>query len=152
FFVESASGYPYGCIEQTSSKLLAMFAGYIVNQDEDEVVAREYAAVLPIWFKRFQSIYVGGDGFAFYPPEETGGKRTRSDHYAPLAVKHLLKLPTAEESGVRQRDVLEMLTAIRAMANDAAKYHKVKNPPTSIDDCHTAYRVVISKHATQEQK
>jgi hypothetical protein len=152
FFVESASAYPHGCIEQTSSKLLAMFTGYIINQDEDEALAREYAAVLPVWFKRLQSMYVPGDGFAFYPPEETGGKRTRSDHYAPLAVKHLLKLPTAEESGARQRDVLAMLTAIRAMASDAANYHKVQNPPTRIDDCHTAYRVVLAEQASQEQR
>ena len=152
FFVEGACAYPHGCVEQTASKLLAMFTGYIINQDDNETAAQEYATVLPIWFKRLQSMYVPGDGFSFYPPEETGGKRTRSDHYASLAVKHLLKLPTAQESGVRQREVVDMLTAIRAMASDAAKYHKVENPPRSLDDCHTAYRVVQSEQASPEEK
>jgi hypothetical protein len=152
FFVEGASAYPHGCVEQTSSKLLAMFTGYIINQDENEAVARDYAAVLPVWFKRLQSMYLPGDGFSFYPPEETGGKRTRSDHYASLAVKHLLKLPTAQESGVQQREILDMLTAIRAMASDAATYHKVEHPPTTLDDCHTAYRVVLSEQAPQKEK
>ncbi|HLL78023.1 MAG TPA: hypothetical protein VKT25_00895, partial [Ktedonobacteraceae bacterium] len=62
FFLEGAIYYPFGCIEQTSMKLFAMFAGYIVNQDRAEV-ASTYAAAIPAWHKRLRSMALASGGF-----------------------------------------------------------------------------------------
>src|SRR5438874_11187037 len=94
FFVEGAANYPLGCIEQTSTKVLAMYTGYITNQDKPEL-ARDYEAAILVWHRRLKSMYLPNNGFCMYPPEE-GGARRPDMHYAPLAVKHLLALPIAE--------------------------------------------------------
>ena len=43
--VEGAAMYPFGCVEQTSTKLFAMFTGYITNSEHAEV-ARDYEAAI----------------------------------------------------------------------------------------------------------
>ncbi len=149
FFVENAARYPFGCIEQTSSKLLAMFAGYITNEDQAEV-AREYEGALLAWHKRLRSMYLPRSGFCLYPPEE-GGASKPDTHYAPLGVKHLLNLPTAARSGVKSKVVRELLDDIAAMTKDAAAYYKIANPPKTITDCQAAY-LVIAGDAKQRQK
>lgn len=147
--VEGAAMYPFGCIEQTSTKLFAMFTGYITNMEHVEV-AREYEAAIPIWYKRLQSMYLPKRGFCFYPPEE-GGARKPDTHYAPLAVKNLLKLPSAERAGIRQQVLREMLADIAAMALDAANYYKIENPPKKISDCQSAYQI-LTKSSSQKDR
>jgi hypothetical protein len=149
-FVEGASQYPYGCVEQTSTKLLAMYIGYISNQDKAEV-AREYEAALLLWYKRLQSMYLPGSGYCLYPPSE-GGARTPDTHYAPLAVRHQLDLPTAERSGVAQPAIRELLSGIRQMAIDAAAYYKIDIIPQTVTNCHDAYRLLTSAEATPQHK
>ncbi len=150
FFIEGASKYPFGCVEQTSTKLLAMYVGYVSNQHNQEL-ARDYEGAILIWYKRLESMYLPQSGFCLYPPEE-GGARTPDTHYAPLAVKHLLNLPTAEKSGLKQPSLLKMLDEIRAMASDAAAYYKIDTPPQRINDCHDAYQVLIFPTASLESK
>ncbi len=147
--VEGAAMYPFGCVEQTSTKLFAMFTGYIVNMEHVEV-AREYEAAIPIWYKRLKSMYLPKHGFCFYPPEE-GGSRKPDTHYAPMAVKNLLKLPSADQAGIKQQALREMLDDIAAMALDAASYYKIENPPEKISDCQSAYQI-LTKSSSQKDR
>ncbi|GAC1578849.1 MAG: hypothetical protein NVS4B1_09470 [Ktedonobacteraceae bacterium] len=149
-FVEAASLYPYGCVEQTSTKLFAMYVGYISNK-HDKIRASGYEAALIAWHKRLVSMYLPQKGFCLYPPEE--GTRGKPDtYYAPLAVKHLLDLPTAEQAEVPSLTLHSILSEIRAMAIDAASYYKIENPPRTLNTCHDAYRVLVSTASIQEMK
>jgi hypothetical protein len=150
FLVEGAVKYPFGCIEQTSTKVLAMYTGYITNQDNAELAA-EYEAAIPVWYRRLKSMYLPGHGFSFYPPEE-GGSRTTDTHYAPRGVRHLLKLPTAERSGIRSSVLREMLDDIHKMAREAAKVYDIDYPPQQVKSCHDAYRVIIAPQSSAQQK
>ena len=150
-FVESAVKYPFGCIEQTSSKLLAMCTGYIVNMASPEV-AREYEAALLAWHKRLKSMALPGGAFCMYPPEE-GGARTPDTHYAPRGIQHLMKLPAPDRSGITSQAVLEILRDVTALANAGARYYKLESVPQSIKDCHDAYQVALrSENPTQRAK
>src|SRR5579875_2587762 len=150
FFVEGAVKYPFGCIEQTSTKVLAMYTGYITNQDNAEQAA-EYEAAIPVWYRRLKSMYLPGHGFSFYPPEE-GGSRTTDTHYAPRGVQHLLKLPTAERSGIRSSALREMLDDIHKMAREAAKVYDIEYPPRQVKSCHDAYGVIVAPQSGAQQK
>jgi hypothetical protein len=148
-FVEAATLYPFGCVEQTSVKLLSMFTGYITNQN-NVTAAQNYEAALVVWYKRLQSMYLPDSGFCLYPPEES--EQSEPDtHYAPLAVQHLLSLPDAERSGIQQPALVEMLADIAAMATNAATYYAIAYPPREVSDCHSAYLTLIS-NAPQEAK
>ena len=152
-FVEGAVSYPHGCIEQSSTKLLAMYVGYVSNL-QNEAVASEYVATLPIWYQRVKSMYLPHNGFCMYPPSE-GGRREPDTHYAPLAVKHLLNLPTskvAQQSGLTQPALLSMLDDLRTMADDAAHYYNSPYPPKQVNDCHDAYQIVSAETTSQAQK
>lgn len=150
-FVEGASQYVFGCVEQTSCKLLAMYLGYSSNQDKPEV-AREYEAALVVWHKRLQSMYLPQSGFCFYPPAE-GGNSTPDTHYAPKAVKHLFNLLTvAERSAPAQGVLREIIDNIAEMVQDAATYYKIAALPKTVSDCHDAYQVITSKQARPQQK
>ena len=141
FFVEGAVNYPFGCIEQSSCKLLSMVTGYITN-GEHEAVAREYEAAIPIWYQRIKSMYLPHSGFCMYPPSE-GGTRKPDTHYAPMGTRHLLSLPSEGRIGVQSQAVREMLADIRTMAQDAAQYYKIEYPPREIKDCQSAYQVLV---------
>ena len=149
FFVEGAAKYPFGCIEQTSMKLVAMYTGYITNAENSEA-AHDYEAAIFAWYKRLQSMYLPRKGFCFYPPQE-GGARQPDTHYAPRGVKHLLNLPDGKRSGIRHKALSELLDNIHAMVKEAAAYYKIANPPTNIQDCHDAYKVMVSD-ASQDAK
>ena len=140
FFVEGAVHYPFGCVEQTSMKLLAMLAGYIVFVEKPEV-AREYEAALPVWHQRLKKMYLPDGGFCLYPPDE-GGERKADTHYAPLAVERLLSLPSAEQAGITQPALKDMLADVKAMAQNAARYYKIEIPPRKIVDCQDAYQTM----------
>ena len=146
-FVESASLYPYGCVEQTSTKLFAMYVGYVTNKQR----ASEYEAALVVWHKRLVSMYLPQKGFCLYPPEE-GMKGVPDTHYAPLAVKRLLDLPTAEQVEGASSTVHALLSNIRTMAVDAASYYKIEHPPRTLTSCHDAYRVLTSTASAQKKK
>ena len=149
-FVEAASLYPYGCVEQTSTKLFAMYVGYVTNR-HDEKVASEYEAALVAWHKRLVSMYLPQSGFCLYPPQD--GVESKPDtHYAPLAVKHLLNLPTAEQSDGLSSTLLTILSEIRTMAIDAATYYRIENPPNTLTTCHDAHRVFTSAATNQTTK
>lgn len=137
FFLEGAIYYPFGCIEQTSMKILAMFAGYIVNLEHADVAAT-YAAAIPTWHKRLRSMALTGGGFCMYPPEE-GNSRQVDTHYAPSGVRHLLHLPTPERSGIRDRSLLDILEDIHALTQNAAAYYNLVAPPQTIENCHDAF-------------
>ena len=139
-FVEAASLYPYGCVEQTSTKLFAMYVGYITNK-HNEQRASEYEAALIIWHKRLVSMYLPHKGFCLYPPAD-GAKGKPDTHYAPLAVKRLLDLPTAEQAVEASSALHTLLNDIRTMAIDAAGYYKIESPLRTINTCHDAYRVL----------
>ena len=142
FFVEGAARYPFGCIEQTSTKLLSMVTGYITNQDNAEL-AGEYEAAIPVWYQRLKSMYLPKSGFCMYPPSE-GGARKPDTHYAPMGTKNLLTLPSAERVGGQSKGLCEMLDDVRAMAQDAARYYKIEYPPKEIKDCQSAYQMLIN--------
>ena len=169
-FVEGAVNYPFGCIEQTSCKILAMFTGYITNLEDAEIARKsapirpvnalragyaqtgrkEYEAAIPAWHKRLQSMSLPTGGFTMYPPEE-GGANTPDTHYAPQGVKHLLNLPTAERSGIRQKAILDILNDITSLARKAAAFYKIDLPPKDIADCHAAYQVMTHSNAQRER-
>lgn len=140
--VEAALLYPYGCVEQTSTKLFAMYIGYVTNQ-HDEQRASEYEASLQAWYKRLTSMYLPQRGFCLYPPQE-GFDSKPDTHYAPLAVKRLLDLPEAEQSNGKSLPLLDILREIRIMANDAASYYAIENPQRTLSNCHDAYRIITS--------
>ncbi len=148
--VEGASLYPYGCVEQTSTKLFAMYVGYLTNQ-HDEQQASEYEAAVQAWYKRLVSMYLPQHGFCLYPPQE-GFESKPDTHYAPLAVKRLLDLPEAEQSNVKSAALLDILREIRIMAGDAANYYTIENPQHTLNNCHDAYRVITSSVTTQNAK
>jgi uncharacterized protein YfaS (alpha-2-macroglobulin family) len=149
-FVEAASLYPYGCVEQTSTKLFAMYVGYVTNK-HDEQKASEYEAALVVWHKRLVSMYLPHKGFCLYPPQD--GEQGQPDtHYAPLAVKRLLDLPTGEQINGASSTLHTLLDEIRTMAIDAASYYKIENPQRTLASCHDAYRVLTSTASTQKQK
>lgn len=149
FFLEGAIYYPFGCIEQTSMKILAMFTGYIVNL-EHAGVASTYAAAIPAWHKRLRSMALPGGGFCMYPPEE-GTSGQVDTHYAPRGVQHLLHLPAPERSGIREQGLLDILEDIAALAKNAAAYYKLAVPPQKIASCHDAY-LVMQLSASQNQR
>ncbi len=149
-FVEAASLYPYGCVEQTSTKLFAMYVGYTSNK-HDEQRASEYEAALIVWHKRLVSMYLPQKGFCLYPPDE-GTKGKPDTHYAPLAVKRLLNLPTAEQTERTSATLQNILSEIREMAMNAAHYYKIENPPRTLTNCHDAYRVLVSVDVVQKLK
>src|SRR5579885_2480283 len=124
-----------------------MYTGYITNQDDEEV-ARDYEAAILVWYKRLKSMYLPGSGFCLYPPEE-GGARKPDTYCAPLGVRHLLNLPTAQRSGLKNPALREMLDDIRAMTSDAATCYKLDYPPEKISDCHTAYQALANGSPTQ---
>ena len=126
-----------------------MYTGYITNQENEEV-ARDYEAAILVWHKRLKSMYLPNSGFCLYPPEE-GGARKPDTYCAPLGVKHLLTLPSAERSGVKQKALRELLDDIRAMVRDAAAYYKIDYPPKEIKDCHAAYQV-LANGSSQKDK
>ena len=149
-FVEAASLYPYGCVEQTSTKLFAMYVGYVTNK-HDEQRASEYEAALVLWHKRLVSMYLPQKGFCLYPPQD--GEQGKPDtHYAPLAVKHLLDLPTAEQVVGASSTLHALLHEIHTMAIDAASYYKIENPPRTLVSCHDAYRVITSTVSAQKKR
>lgn len=94
-------------------------------------------------------MYLPGGAFCLYPPEE-GGARTADTYCAPLAVRHLLNLPTAQRSGLQGVGaaiaVAILLDDISSMARNAAAYYKIDNPPREVSDCHAAYQVLV--HST----
>ena len=96
-------------------------------------------------------MYLPRSGFCLYPPEE-GGTRKPDIHYAPLAVRHLLSLPTAAHSGITQQAIQQALDDIHAMASDAAGYYKIDNPPREINDCRAAYQVLTSATTSPRDK
>lgn len=149
-FVAGAVKYPFGCIEQTSSMLLAMFVGYITNLQQVEV-AREYEAAILVWHKRLRSMELPGGGFSMYPPEE-GHSRSIDTHYAPRGIKHLLNLPAPEHSGIKEQAVLDALRDISALAKKGAAYYKIEVLPRSINDCHDAYQVVTRSDSPRERE
>jgi hypothetical protein len=140
FFLEGAIYYPFGCIEQTSMKLLAMFTGYIVNLENAEL-AGTYAAAIPAWHKRLRSMALPGGGFCMYPPDE-GHSREVDTHYAPRGVQHLLHLPAPARSGIRDQSLLAILADIHTLAQHGAAYYKLAIPPRRIESCHDAYLVM----------
>lgn len=142
FFVEGATRYPFGCIEQTSTKLLSMVTGYITNQDNAEL-AGEYEAAILVWYQRLKSMYLPKSGFCMYPPSE-GGARKPDTHYAPMGTKNLLTLPSAERVGGQSKGLREMLDDVRAMAQDAARYYKIEYRPKEIKDCQSAYQMLVN--------
>ncbi len=149
-FVTGAVKYPFGCIEQTSSMLLAMFVGYITNLQQVEV-ARDYEAAILVWHKRLRSMALSNGGFCMYPPEE--GQAGKVDtHYAPGGIKHLLNLPAAERSGIKQQAVLDILRDIHSLAKKGAAYYKIDILPGSINDCHDAYQVVTRSDSQRERE
>jgi len=149
-FVAGAVKYPFGCIEQTSSMLLAMFVGYITNLQQVEV-AREYEAAILVWHKRLRSMELPGGGFSMYPPEE--GQTGKVDtHYAPRGIKHLLNLPAADRSGIKEQAVLHILRDIHSLARKGAAYYKIDILPGSINDCHDAYQVVTRSDSPRERE
>lgn len=148
-FVAGAVKYPFGCIEQTSSMLLAMFVGYITNLQQAEV-ARDYEAAILVWHKRLRSMELSSGGFCMYPPEE--GQTGKVDtHYAPRGIKHLLNLPAAERSGIKEQAVLDILRDIHSLAKKGAAYYKIDILPGSINDCHDAYQVVTRSDSQRER-
>lgn len=149
-FVAGAVKYPFGCIEQTSSMLLAMFVGYITNLQQVEV-AREYEAAIPVWHKRLRSMELPGGGFSMYPPEE-GHSRGVDTHYAPRGIKHLLNLPSPERSSIKEQAILDALRDISALAKKGAAYYKIDVLPRSINDCHDAYQVVTRSDSQRERE
>ncbi len=149
-FVAGAVKYPFGCIEQTSSMLLAMFVGYITNLQQVEV-AREYEAAIVVWHKRLRSMELPGGGFSMYPPEE-GHTRNVDTHYAPLGIKHLLNLPAPERSGIREQAVIDVLRDIAALAKKGAAYYKIEMLPRSINDCHDAYQIATRSDSQRERE
>ncbi len=124
-----------------------MYTGYITNQ-EDEEAAREYEAAILVWYKRLKSMYLPGSGFCLYPPEE-GGARKPDTYCAPLGVRHLLNLPTAQRSGLKNPALREMLDDIRAMTGDAVACYKLDYPPKKISDCHAAYQALANGSPAQ---
>src|SRR5947209_2237316 len=126
-----------------------MYTGYVTNQENDEV-ARDYEAAILVWHKRLKSMYLPNSGFCLYPPEE-GGARTPDTYCAPLGVKHLLTLPSAERSGVKQKALRELLDDISAMVRDAAAYYKIDYPPKEIKDCHAAYQVLANGSSSKDK-
>ncbi len=126
-----------------------MYTGYITNLNDEEV-AREYEAAILIWYQRLKSMYLPHSGFCLYPPEE-GGERTSDTYCAPLGVKHLLNLPTAQRSGLKEQALREMLDDMRAMASDAAAYYRLDYPPQQVSDCHAAYQVLANGSSEQEK-
>lgn len=126
-----------------------MYTGYITNQENEEV-ARDYEAAILVWHKRLKSMYLPNSGFCLYPPEE-GGARKPDTYCAPLGVKHLLTLPSAERSGVKQKALRELLDDIRAMVRDAAAYYKIDYPPKEIKDCHAAYQVLANGSSSKDK-
>jgi hypothetical protein len=149
FFVEGAAKYPFGCIEQTSMKLVAQYTGYITNEANAEA-ARDYEAAIIAWHKRLKSMYLPKQGFCFYPPED-GGTRKTDTHYAPRGVKHLLNLPDSKRSGIKSQVLCELLDDIHVMVKEAAAYYKIANPPTKIQDCHDAYKILASDASPNEK-
>lgn len=149
FFLEGAIYYPFGCIEQTSMKLFAMFAGYIVNQDKAGV-ASTYAAAIPAWHKRLRSMALANGGFCMYPPAD-GGSNKVDTHYAPRGVQHLLHLPSPEQSAIREQALLDILEDISLLAKRAATYYKIAFPPSRINSCHDAYIVMQRSDSTQRR-
>ncbi len=149
FFLEGAIYYPFGCIEQTSMKLLAMFAGYIVNIDRADV-ASTYAAAIPAWHKRLRSMALANGGFCMYPPAD-GGSSKVDTHYAPRGVQHLMHLPSPAQTGVRDQALLDILDDISSLARRAAGYYKIAFPPQKIASCHDAY-AVMQKSDAQERR
>ncbi len=148
--VEAASLYPYGCVEQTSTKLVAMYVGYITSQ-YNEQRASEYEAAIQAWYKRLASMYLPQHGFCLYPPQE--GFDSKPDmHYAPLAVKRLLDLPEGEQLSVKSAALLEILREIRSMASDAAQYYAIENPQRTLSNCHDAYCIVSASTTSQSAK
>jgi hypothetical protein len=140
FFLEGAIYYPFGCIEQTSMKILAMFTGYIVNLEHAEI-ASAYGSAIPAWHQRLRSMALPGGGFCMYPPDE--GRSSQVDtHYAPRGVQHLLHLPAPARAGIRDQALLEMLEDILALAKNAAAYYKLAVPPQKIASCHDACLVM----------
>lgn len=127
-----------------------MYTGYITNQDNAEL-ASEYESAILIWYKRLKSMYLPQRGFCLYPPEE-GGARTPDSYCAPLGVKHLLKLPTAERSGLKEQALREMLDDIRTMTMDAVQAYKIAYPPHQVEHCHDAYQVLTAPTASEQQK
>ena len=149
FFLEGAIYYPFGCIEQTSMKILAMFTGYIVNLEHAEV-ASTYAAAIPAWHRRLRSMALPGGGFCMYPPEE-GNAGQVDTHYAPRGVQHLLHLPSPARSGIRDQALLDILEDITSLARNAAAYYKLALPPQKIASCHDAYLVMQLSDSQQQQ-
>jgi len=148
--VEGASLYPYGCVEQTSTKLFAMYVGYLSNQHYEQQ-ASEYEAAMQAWYKRLTSMYLPQHGFCLYPPQEGFGSKPDT-HYAPLAVKRLLDLPEAKQSNVKSSALLDILRDIRMMASDAANYYHIENPQRTLNNCHDAHRIITSSATTQSAK
>ncbi len=148
-FVASAVKYPYGCIEQTSSMLLAMFVGYITNLQQVEI-ARDYEAAILVWHKRLRSMALSGGGFCMYPPEE-GQTGTVDTHYAPRGIKHLLNLPGAGRSGIKEQAVFDILNDIAALAKRGAAYYKIDIVPGTLNDCHDAYQVLVRSDSQRDR-
>jgi len=130
--------------------LLAMFVGYITNLQQVEV-ARDYEAAILVWHKRLHSMELPGGGFCMYPPEE--GQTGKVDtHYAPRGIKHLLNLPAAERSGIKEQAALDILRDIHSLAKKGAAYYKIDILPGSINDCHDAYQVVTRSDSQRERE
>lgn len=117
-----------------------MYTGYITNHTQPEV-ACEYEAAILTWTKRLKSMYLPGNGFCLYPPEE-GGARTPDTYCAPLGVRHLLNLPDAAHASIAQPALRDLLDEIAAMVTDAAAFYAIASVPDTCQTCHDAYQIV----------
>ncbi|HET8913646.1 MAG TPA: hypothetical protein VFN23_19390, partial [Ktedonobacteraceae bacterium] len=150
-FVQAACENPYGCVEQTCSMLLAQFTGYLYYSQKEPEKALHYENALVVWHKRLKSMELPKGGFSLYPPE-TRRSAVPDTHYAPLAMKHLQKLPASEQVELRSEPLKALLQDLHAIRRRGMAYYELEPQPQQVRDCEDAYLILKHPAGSDELK
>ncbi|HEX2915653.1 MAG TPA: alpha-2-macroglobulin family protein [Chloroflexia bacterium] len=133
--------YGHRCCEQTAAKLLAAVAALIAGGDQYKLRDVILAGV-----ERESRMFLPGQGFMMYPPEESGGSRTPNDYWGKLAAERLSNLALVGKSlfasNIEDKLRTALETAVR-MGEDAARAYKLPLSPVKIESGRDAYRATI---------
>lgn len=145
FLCDSTTDYSHRCCEQTAAKLLASVAALLAAGNKDQAKYRE---VILTGVAREKTMFLPGQGFMMYPPEESGGNRQPNDYWGKLAARHLGDLSLLGASLLNSGldpEIGQALREAQAMGDAALQAYRLPLVPEKIESGREAFQVVLKK-------
>ncbi len=144
---DATADYGHRCCEQTAAKLLAAVAALVSGSGD----GGKLNDVILAGVARERRMFLPGQGFMMYPPEESGGNRQPNEYWGKLAAEHLSNLALVGGSlfvpgaSSFEPSVKQALQEAMQMGEDAAKAYKLPLTPNRVDSGREAYRALARK-------